>query len=186
MGHRGAAAGHQEIVYALGHQHAIRQFVEAARVRDRRKLEDDVTRDMLLHRPAIDADGIVKRGAAKHVVARQHVATDHAPRLADAELRRQVDDVGFFKARYGAQEFERLQRLPPSVDLAVLAVVRDIKARAKPVSASGEIAQVGTIAANGDGEIGAPRLKAEPTARRCIACQEQLEQRPDAPPRPTM
>ena len=37
-----------------------------------------------------------------------------------------------------------------------------------------------------DGNIGAPRLEAQPTARRCIACQEQLEQRPDAPPRPTM
>jgi len=37
-----------------------------------------------------------------------------------------------------------------------------------------------------DANIGAPRLEAQPTARRCIACQEQLEQRPDAPPRPTM
>lgn len=36
------------------------------------------------------------------------------------------------------------------------------------------------------GDIGAPRLEAQPSARRCIACQEQLEQRPDAPPRPTM
>jgi len=36
------------------------------------------------------------------------------------------------------------------------------------------------------GNIGAPRLEAQPTARLCIACQEQLEQRPDAPPRPTM
>ena len=36
------------------------------------------------------------------------------------------------------------------------------------------------------GNIGAPRLEAQPTARLCIACQEQVEQRPDAPPRPTM
>ena len=36
------------------------------------------------------------------------------------------------------------------------------------------------------GNIGAPRLEAQPIARLCIACQEQLEQRPDAPPRPTM
>lgn len=36
------------------------------------------------------------------------------------------------------------------------------------------------------GDIGAPRLEAQPIARLCIACQEQLEQRPDAPPRPTM
>ncbi len=46
MGHRGAAAGHQQIVDAFGHQHAIRQFVEAARFRDRRKLEDHVAGDM--------------------------------------------------------------------------------------------------------------------------------------------
>ena len=36
-----------------------------------------------------------------------------------------------------------------------------------------------------DANIGAPRLEAQPTARRGIACQEQVEQRPDAPPRPT-
>lgn len=36
------------------------------------------------------------------------------------------------------------------------------------------------------GDIGAARLEAQPTARLCIACQERLEQRPDAPPRPTM
>ena len=30
------------------------------------------------------------------------------------------------------------------------------------------------------------RLEVQPTARLCIGCQEQLEQRPDAPPRPTM
>lgn len=36
------------------------------------------------------------------------------------------------------------------------------------------------------GNIGAARLEAQPIARLCIACQERLEQRPDAPPRPTM
>ena len=36
------------------------------------------------------------------------------------------------------------------------------------------------------GDIGAARLEVQPTARLCIACQERLEQRPDAPPRPTM
>src|ERR671916_287611 len=44
--------------------------------------------------------------------------------------------------------------LKRGVDLAVQAVVDDIKARAKKVSASEEIAQVGTISANGDTEIG--------------------------------
>ncbi|MGO7041686.1 chaperonin GroEL [Rhizobium acaciae] len=40
------------------------------------------------------------------------------------------------------------------IDLAVIAVVKEIKARAMKVKSSGEIAQVGTIAANGDATIG--------------------------------
>src|SRR6187401_75965 len=40
------------------------------------------------------------------------------------------------------------------VDMAVEAVVQDLKSRSKKVSTSEEIAQVGTIAANGDKEIG--------------------------------
>jgi len=40
------------------------------------------------------------------------------------------------------------------IDLAVTAVVEDVKKRSKKVSASGEIAQVGTISANGESEIG--------------------------------
>src|SRR3954449_7237514 len=45
------------------------------------------------------------------------------------------------------------------VDMAVEAVVQDLKGRSKKVSTSEEIAQVGTIAANGDKEIG--RMLAE-------------------------
>ena len=37
-----------------------------------------------------------------------------------------------------------------------------------------------------DGDIGVSRLEVQPTARLCIACQERLEQRPDAPSHPTM
>src|ERR671911_1439962 len=44
--------------------------------------------------------------------------------------------------------------LKRGVDLAVEAVVADLKARAKKVSTNDEIAQVGTISANGDAEIG--------------------------------
>ena len=40
------------------------------------------------------------------------------------------------------------------IDLAVLKVVEDIKARSKPVSGSAEVAQVGIISANGDREVG--------------------------------
>src|SRR3546814_5817126 len=41
------------------------------------------------------------------------------------------------------------------VDLAVEAVVEDLKARSRKVSTNNEIAQVGTISANGDSAIGA-------------------------------
>ena len=44
--------------------------------------------------------------------------------------------------------------LKRGVDLAVLKVVEDLKARSKPVAGSGEIAQVGIISANGDKEVG--------------------------------
>src|SRR5213082_3397630 len=44
--------------------------------------------------------------------------------------------------------------LKRGIDLAVKAVVDQIKARAKKVTSNEEIAQVGTISANGDAEIG--------------------------------
>ncbi|WP_395448536.1 chaperonin GroEL [Aminobacter sp. UC22_36] len=44
--------------------------------------------------------------------------------------------------------------LKRGIDLAVAAVVKDIQARAKKVKSSDEIAQVGTIAANGDATVG--------------------------------
>ena len=40
------------------------------------------------------------------------------------------------------------------IDLAVAAIVADISKRSKKVSSNSEIAQVGTISANGDVEIG--------------------------------
>src|SRR6201995_4658718 len=44
--------------------------------------------------------------------------------------------------------------LKRGIDLAVAAVVKDIEKRAKKVGSSAEVAQVGTIAANGDKQIG--------------------------------
>src|SRR3712207_29907 len=44
--------------------------------------------------------------------------------------------------------------LKRGVDMAVAAAVEDLKSRAKKVSTNEEIAQVGTISANGDTEIG--------------------------------
>ncbi len=50
--------------------------------------------------------------------------------------------------------------LKRGIDLAVAAVVKDIQARSKKVKSSAEIAQVGTIAANGDDTVGAMIAKA--------------------------
>jgi len=44
--------------------------------------------------------------------------------------------------------------LKRGIDIAVAAVVKDIEKRAKPVASSAEVAQVGTISANGDANIG--------------------------------
>ncbi|MEP9373302.1 chaperonin GroEL [Mesorhizobium sp. KR1-2] len=50
--------------------------------------------------------------------------------------------------------------LKRGIDLAVSAVVKEVQARAKKVKSSGEIAQVGTIAANGDVSVGEMIAKA--------------------------
>ena len=50
--------------------------------------------------------------------------------------------------------------LKRGVDLAVAAVIAELKSKAKKVTSSEEIAQVGTISANGDKEIGAMIAKA--------------------------
>src|SRR6266487_3023541 len=44
--------------------------------------------------------------------------------------------------------------LKRGVDMAVAAVIKDIERRARKVSSSAEVAQVGTVSANGDAEIG--------------------------------
>jgi chaperonin GroEL len=44
--------------------------------------------------------------------------------------------------------------LKRGIDLAVIAVVKDIQKRAKTVSSSAEVAQVGTISSNGDANVG--------------------------------
>ncbi|MBY0380836.1 MAG: chaperonin GroEL [Xanthobacteraceae bacterium] len=44
--------------------------------------------------------------------------------------------------------------LKRGIDIAVAAVVKDIEKRAKPVASSAEVAQIGTISANGDANIG--------------------------------
>ena len=50
--------------------------------------------------------------------------------------------------------------LKRGIDIAVAAVVKDLEKRAKPVGSSAEVAQVGTISANGDAQIGSMIAKA--------------------------
>jgi chaperonin GroEL len=50
--------------------------------------------------------------------------------------------------------------LKRGIDIAVVAVVKDIEKRAKPVGSSAEVAQVGTISSNGDATIGSMIAKA--------------------------
>jgi chaperonin GroEL len=50
--------------------------------------------------------------------------------------------------------------LKRGIDMAVSAVVKDLAARAKKVTTSAEIAQIGTISANGDADIGSMIAKA--------------------------
>jgi chaperonin GroEL len=50
--------------------------------------------------------------------------------------------------------------LKRGIEIAVAAVVKDIEKRAKPVGSSAEVAQVGTISANGDAQIGSMIAKA--------------------------
>ncbi|MFN9900419.1 MAG: TCP-1/cpn60 chaperonin family protein, partial [bacterium] len=50
--------------------------------------------------------------------------------------------------------------LKRGIDLAVAEAVKDIKKRAKKIASSDEVAQVGTISANGDSSIGQMIAKA--------------------------
>jgi len=50
--------------------------------------------------------------------------------------------------------------LKRGIDIAVIAVIKDLEKRAKKVSSSAEIAQVGTISSNGDANIGSMIAKA--------------------------
>src|SRR6202040_1936782 len=99
------------------------QLVESARLRDRRKLEDHVARDMGFHWPAVDADTVSEGRAAEHVLAREQIEADHPAGFADAELRRQVDDVGFLKTGHRAQEIEGVDSLAAAFDLAARKIV---------------------------------------------------------------
>ena len=75
---------------------------------------------MQLERPAVDADAVGEAGAAEHVVGAQHVLADQPARLADAELRRDLERIGVFEAGHARpQEAQVVDGLAAALDLAV-------------------------------------------------------------------
>src|ERR1051325_1490710 len=113
--HRSAAAGDEQVVDPERHQHAVGELVVAAR----RALETelDVARLVLLHRPAVHANGVRKIGAVEHIVLGELMHAADAPRLANADLWGDVREVRALEARRRfADELERLPDLPASFD----------------------------------------------------------------------
>src|SRR4051812_43952282 len=100
--HRGAAAGDEQIVDLLRHDHTVGQLIEPSFLSCKNKLT--VAGDGGLDRPAVDADGVGEVDAIEYVVLREHVFAAPPPRLADADLRRDLDDVGVLEARGGAAD----------------------------------------------------------------------------------
>src|SRR6266850_3690993 len=74
---------------------------------------------MLFDRPAVHADAVGEVGAIEHIVLGQLVFAAHAAGLADADLRRDLGDVGALEAgRRLADELEGVPHLPAPLDLA--------------------------------------------------------------------
>src|SRR5687768_1046867 len=116
--HGGAAAGDQQVVDSLRHDHAVGKLVEAALAPG--EAEIDVAGDVRLDRPAVDTDGVGEIDAVHDVVLAHHVFAAHAPRLADADLRRDLDDVRALEPGGDAlDELEGLPALAAALDLAV-------------------------------------------------------------------
>ena len=107
-----------------------------------------------------------------------------------AEIQRELansDDpriVGF-KNELAATEDWVLADILADLDIAM--VTRDIAELSEVEAALARIADgsYGTCSACGEA-IGWPRLNAQPTAERCIACQEKLEVRIGRPGHPTL
>src|SRR5437879_3371283 len=82
--HRCTATGDQQIVRPLWQHHAIWQVVKAARLRNWRPRPFDIAGDMLLQRPGIDADGVIKARTVQHILAAELIGADDPPRFANA------------------------------------------------------------------------------------------------------
>src|SRR5215211_842978 len=94
-------------------------MIEAPRLRNRRPLPQDIAGDVVFDRPTVDPDAVGKAGARGDVRTGELVAAGDAPRLANTDLRRDVDNVGLAETGdRAAQKFKEGQCLPPALDLA--------------------------------------------------------------------
>src|SRR5258708_8042199 len=115
--HRGAAACDEQIVGAGRKDHAVRKLVVAAWLA--LEAEFDIAGDMILHRPAVDTNRIDEVGAIQHVFLRELIGAPQSPRLADADLRRDLRDVGALEDRRRlAAELEGIPDLAAALGLA--------------------------------------------------------------------
>src|SRR5258705_12964601 len=74
---------------------------------------------MRLDRPAVDPDAVGEARAGDHVVAAELVAAGHPAGLADADLRRDVDNIAVGETgRRALEELEKGEHLAAAFDLA--------------------------------------------------------------------
>ena len=90
---RRAAPGDQQIAHAKRQQHAVRQIEEATAMRGVRPGPAHLAGDMIVDRQAVHPDAILEPCAGDHVVGGKPVPSCDAPRLTDAELGRDIDDL---------------------------------------------------------------------------------------------
>src|ERR1700761_9009416 len=99
-------------------------MIEAAAAGDSLPAKNDIAGDVIFDRPAVDADCVRKACALKNIVFGELIVADNPARLADAQLRRQIDDIGVGERRNALSEkIERLPDLPAPFDLTIAQLV---------------------------------------------------------------
>src|SRR5438445_11355942 len=78
---------------------------------------DDVALHVRLDRPRVHADRVVEARALEDVALSKLVVADDAPRLAHADLRCDLEDVGLLESRLFAKEREEVDDLAPALEL---------------------------------------------------------------------
>ena len=99
MRHRCATSGNQQIIKAERRKHAVGQLIKSARTGNGGPPPHHVACHVVLNRPTIDADSVEKACTGKYVVGGELVAADNLARLAHAQLRRDIDNIGIGKTR---------------------------------------------------------------------------------------